>query len=274
LWFLGDEVSKPRYNEFLYAKGKGVFPALLIDEQGDSADIEKFWTISNFDKAHFICEPFKDPTKGDLSIPRFYKRYDLGGLTDAESNTIMYFHDGKPALVEKSLGSGRILMMNSTADIAWSDFAKRKTYLPFIHRCLLYLTRNMSSQTENNSFLVGETVMFENDAVSVQLPDGADKTPEKSGSFSQTDIPGIYTAKKADGSIIKSFAINPSSIESDLNQLSPDEFKSMILGTRAYRNGDSADDDSGIRREIWTYLMIALLVLLLAEVWLGNRTPA
>jgi hypothetical protein len=274
LWFLGDEISKPRYNEFLYAKGNGVFPALLIDEHGDSADIEKFWTISNFDKEHFITEPFKDPTKGDLSIPRFYKRYDLGGLSDAESKTIMYFHDGKPALVEKLLGNGRILLMNSTADVAWSDFAKRKTYLPFIHRSLLYLTKNMSSQAENNSFLIGETVMFESDISSVQLTDSSAITLDKPESFSRTETPGIYTAKKADGSVAKSFAVNLSNIESDLSQLSPDEFKSMILGTRAYRNGDSADDDSGIRREIWTYLMIALLVLLLAEVWLGNRTPA
>ena len=274
-WFLGDEISKPRYNEFLYAKGKGIFPVILIDEQGNPADLENFWTISSLDKDHFIFEPFKDPTKGDLSIPRFYKRFDLGGLTGSDAKTIMHFHDGKPALIEKSLGNGRILLVNSTADIAWSDFPKRKTFLPFIHRCLLFLTRNTDSRTKSDNYLIGESVVIQDDAFSVQLPDGEDKPLENPGVVSETNIPGIYFVKKTDGSILKSFAVNINNIESDLSQLSPDEFKNMILGTRAYKDGNSSDAvESGIRREIWTYLMIALLVFLLAEVWLGNRTPA
>lgn len=275
LWFLGDEISKPRYNEFLYAKGKGVFPAILIDEQGNPADMDKFWTISSLDKDHFIFEPFKDPTKGDLSIARFYKRFDLGGLNESEAKTIMHFHDGKPALIEKFLGSGRILLVNSTADIAWSDFPKRKTFLPFVHRCLLYLTRNTTSQTKSDNYLIGESVVIDEGTSSVQLPDGEDKPLEKPGLFSETNIPGIYFVKKTDGSVIRSFAVNISGVESDLTQLSPDEFRNMILGTRAYKDGKSSDsDDEGIRREIWIYLMIALLFLMLAEVWLGNRTPA
>lgn len=274
IWFLGDEVSVPRYNEYLYAKGSGVFPAMLVKEEGDTTDIENYWTVSDFDEDHFITGLFTDPTKGDLSVARYYRRFDIGGLEEAEARAIMHFSDGRPAVVEKKLGEGRIIMATSTADEAWTDLPRRKIFLPFIHRCMLYVTNISDDQTGSNGFKVGESVRLDEKAVSVEKPGGAKSDVSDTGVFSDTDVPGIYRQIDKRGKTISAFSVNIDPVESDLSQYTAEDIRSIILGTRAGIPGGGQQAGPTSNREIWAYLLIALLILLLGEVWLANHTPA
>ena len=44
------------------------------------------------------------------------------------------FDDGAPALLERRVGSGRVLLWTSSLDLAWNDLPLKPVFLPFVHR--------------------------------------------------------------------------------------------------------------------------------------------
>ena len=44
------------------------------------------------------------------------------------------FDGGAPALLERRVGSGRVLLWASTLDLSWSDLPLKPVFLPFVHR--------------------------------------------------------------------------------------------------------------------------------------------
>jgi len=116
--------------------------------------------------------------------------------------------------------------------------------------------------------------MFEESVVEVELPNGEKTQLDEGEAFRQTETPGVYIARDGEGKVVKAFAVNLDSKESDFEQFTPEELSTVILGTRSRKGIAEYQASFGPRREIWTYLLIALLVLLIAEVWLGNHTPA
>ena len=55
------------------------------------------------------------------------------------SSTLARFDDGQPALLERRIGTGRVLMWTSTLDTAWTDLALKPVFVPFVHRIVRYL---------------------------------------------------------------------------------------------------------------------------------------
>ena len=53
--------------------------------------------------------------------------------------TLARFDDGQPALLERRVGTGRVLMWTSTLDTTWNDLALKPVFLPFVHRVVRYL---------------------------------------------------------------------------------------------------------------------------------------
>ena len=49
------------------------------------------------------------------------------------------FDGGAPALLERRIGTGRVLLWASTLDLAWSDFPLKPVFLPFVHRAVRHL---------------------------------------------------------------------------------------------------------------------------------------
>ena len=54
--------------------------------------------------------------------------------TGAEDRVLARFDDGDAALVERTVGSGRVLVWTSTFDTYWNDFALQPVFLPFMHQ--------------------------------------------------------------------------------------------------------------------------------------------
>ena len=42
-------------------------------------------------------------------------------------------------MLEKKVGSGKVLMWASTVDLYWNDLAVKPVFLPFVHRVVRYL---------------------------------------------------------------------------------------------------------------------------------------
>src|SRR3970282_3051369 len=48
------------------------------------------------------------------------------------------YSNGDPALIEKSVGQGRVLLFTSSFDNVWSDFPLHPVFLPLAHQLIHY----------------------------------------------------------------------------------------------------------------------------------------
>ena len=61
--------------------------------------------------------------------------YGYRRLTAApDARVLARFDDGQPALVERAVGRGRMLVWTSGFDLAWNDLALKPVFLPFVHQ--------------------------------------------------------------------------------------------------------------------------------------------
>ena len=107
-----------------------VLPATLaaaVDRtQGSSA------RLGALEYGNPIFEPFKAARTGDFSSARFYSYRSAVPVKGAQ--IVARFDDGAPALVERRVGNGRVLMWTSSLDLQWTDLPLKSVYLPFVHR--------------------------------------------------------------------------------------------------------------------------------------------
>src|SRR5437763_12351948 len=62
--------------------------------------------------------------------------------------------DGAPSIIERGLGAGRVVVLNTGGGDRWSDLARRKSFVPFVDRLLTHL----ASTGLRRNFAVGEVV--------------------------------------------------------------------------------------------------------------------
>ena len=109
--------------------------------------------LSGMDYGHAVFEPFRAPRSGDFSTARFYSYRGLKAATDA--TVLARFDTGEPALVERTMGRGRVVMFASTLDLSWNDLALKPVFLPFVHQ----LGRHLSGFKEQPAWLtIGEVL--------------------------------------------------------------------------------------------------------------------
>lgn len=272
LIFTGDKVSIIQYNRDLYKDGEGLLPAALEPAEGTLVDASVFWEITNFDETHPIFRPFLDPAAGDLSVPRFQRIHRLGALDEGKARALAFLSEGWPILVEKQFGKGRVLLVPTSGDEAWTDLPKRKVYLPLLHRIVGYLCGVTDTAVAESSYFVGEPVALPAALAKVLDPSGRVLEPKDRSVLRETETPGLYTLRLDDGRE-QALAINVNAVESDLRSYSVVEFRKILSGEAdALARAGLGHDDFADRDEIWQYLFIALLAIMLGETWLANRT--
>lgn len=231
---LGDRVEPQYYKDLLLT----IADLGLGDLTTGRIDPSKFLTVSQADYSSPILSPFRDPHKGDISLPRFYKVYPLKG----GRWILARLSDLSPLLVEGGTGSGRAIVCAAPLNRRWSDLPIRAIYLPLVHRILSYLARDMGRE---RSALVGEefSVELRENPRSVKLvnPEGREVSVEPLvgvGSISLNltglDLPGIHKII-ADGEEIESFSVNVDPMESDLSRIGEEELRRLLPEARLVR---------------------------------------
>jgi hypothetical protein len=98
-----------------------------------------------------------DPSQGDsarVGIRTYYRLAAAGPGT-----TVIASIAGAPAIVERTVGDGavgggKVLLFNTSADDAWSDLPRRKSFVPLVDRMLEYLAGGVARR----SFTAGEPI--------------------------------------------------------------------------------------------------------------------
>ncbi len=280
--FLGESVSANRYNN----EWRELLPARLGNHEG-VAENDPAWHLGEYDKAAWVFSAFQQPHSGNLSLAEFTRRFTL--TPHAGSSVLAAFDDGMPFILERKVGRGKILLVNTSSDSAWTDWPKHKTFVPWLHTAGYSLAGRSAGQEQAlaASFVSGsETDMELGDASAkkefkLSRFDGKKSavTSDAEGRIRDVplEVPGIYSLHESSGREIRRFAVNCPVQESDLAGFAPLDFERQMTRTSEPVHpvqvaGLFADSKQAV--ESWRYLLFGALALLLIEPLVANRTLA
>ena len=228
-----------------------------------------------------------DPTYGNLSQVEF-ETWHLLAKDDGVEDTKVLATIGRdvPAIIERSLGAGKVMLFNTTANDTWSDLPRRKSFVYLVDRLVDYL----AGGAKRGMFTIGETVILplrghaRNAEVTVTTPGGNTLRPLVSQIAGQSVVQlrpqteaGIYDVsyEGESGPVSFPFVVQPG--ENDSLFLVADE-KTLRswwqpAEVKFYRpDPQSGSIDLGISRVLFEPWMIFLAcAVLLGEMFLVHR---
>lgn len=201
--FVGPSIDQAHYNTKMHDPLRPT-TCLLPTPLGDRSATDA--RIAQVRWRHPIFAALSDPVYSDLGQVRF-EQYFRMPYSEAVTDTVLAtIGDAAPAIIERGLGEGHVLVMNMTPNDAWTDLPRRPSYIVMLDRMVSYLTGG----TARNTFSLGEVVRItlpENatDApVTVRPPTGAVMTVASTPSATRRVVqieglaePGVYEVRYA-----------------------------------------------------------------------------
>jgi hypothetical protein len=255
--------------------------ALPGQHAGETIDDRPAERLAPVDRRHPMLASF--PAQGDgLSSARFFKYMLLEPVPDSsDRSVVLRFESGAPALVERSVGKGRVLLLATTVDREWTDLPIRPGFLPLVRESARRLVGGSDSEA-TPSILVGETrelaLAADDRRLEVTRPDGSvwvakhDRAGTgRTVAFAETDEPGVYRVAAAgpDGALTPrpadGFVVNVDVRESNPARLPPDKRPDRVLLAAA------GGQPPKHKVELWHALAGALIAFVLVESLLTLR---
>jgi hypothetical protein len=202
----------------------------------------------------------------------------------AGAQVLARFDGGAPALVERKVGTGRVLLWASTLDLSWSDFPLKPVFLPFVHRTV----RHLAAYSEPAPWVtVGQVLdaSFGSGAAArprgrvVLAPSGRRMAVDDEGSeVLELTEAGFYEVRgQAGDTDVTVLASNVDPGESDLSAMDP---KEIVAAAAGGVDGDQTSASAGVTatpesqersQRLWWYLLCAGILLLGADTIISNR---
>lgn len=244
--------------------------------------------------SHPVCRAFADDPEAQAALSQAL--FDKCWTFDVSPDTrvLMSFNDRdrRPALLERSLGRGRVLLFSSAMDNngpasrLWNEsFINNWVFLMFLDQTMQYLT---GATDVRRNFSVGEPVEIPVPAdrrfgqyrvarPRFRLTEGSFPFEEKSILLTDIDEAGHYQLRSADEDVVYTvdFAANDLDRESDLQVIHNDEL-TALLGEERFsrvRNPDQLDRAVNLGRigiEVFPVLMGLLIILFCLEHLMAN----
>lgn len=232
--------------------------------------------LSGLGADHPAFEIFRAPRSGDVSTARFFRYRTFRPGNGAA--ILARFDDGGVALTERTLGRGRVVAFTSGLDNGWNDLPVQPVFLPFVHQLVEYLA---GYQPPRLSYTVGEVLDVRQWAgeLSIETPSGLRVASGGRDAAVPHELreSGLYTLRLLErGQEPVAVAVNPDPAESDLTRMDPAELARRISADpSAPVPGPTGEALSAPERErrqgLWWYILLAVLLLLVAETLTSNR---
>ena len=211
------------------------------------------------------------------------------------ANTVIPFSNGQPALVERSVGKGRVMVFATPiADDAqdpelWNLLVVGSQSWPFFmlsNEMMLYLAGNGE---ERLNYSAGETVTIQlpekqrQMIFSLRTPEGEDfpqAVDQKTGTLTMTttNSAGNYLLRSGgtEGGVRIGFSVNVPAASTDLARLTDDEFKDLLgkERIRLSRGRSEIERDVNLGRtgqEMYPLLILLVAIVLGGEHLLANK---
>ena len=214
-------------------------------------------------------------------------QYALLGSEGSETTGILArFSNGTPAMIESKLGLGRVLLLTTTIDRDWSDFAMRSSFLPLMQTATVYLAGRLGNMDQPRTIVTQPVMLKEppgEGPLVIEQPDGMSTAVASDGRgsvrFAKTMTAGHYELKRQTNSEFSvPFSVNVDRRDSRLvrGDLAAINETLMVPGRADAprgqidaRPGSEAPDP--FRSDVWPFVLVALFGLLLAETWVVIR---
>ncbi len=284
--FLGDLCDAESYNRTLFGGPDALLPARLGPALAGGAEPGGY-SLAKAELSGPVMGFFR--SAGGLDAVRCTRARELDLATAPDASVDARLVPGNlPFLVTARAGEGRIAVVNSTADAAWSNLPLKPAFTAMVQRLAVWLLEP-GSRCQN--LLAGESCRLSlplaavHATVGVRLPDGrtAGLSPTVRGEraaveFADTAVPGFYefTWNGERGPERRLLAVNVDPAESDLAALDQAALRELAGGaaltwTDATAPGEQAKLFARGGREFWRAVFVALLAVLGLETLLGRR---
>jgi hypothetical protein len=278
LVLLGPRARRDAYNTELYRSGKGWLPCRV----DDVASAEPSTTLDGARLLHPALAIFEKDGKNRLAeLPfRRWRHVTVGEQSGASTPAV--FTGGDPWLIEKSVGTGRVLVMTTPLDRSWDNGLASAWEFPVLAHELVYYLAGLGSDrfqpSPGQPVRVGPDLFFPPWSPSppvagvLHRPDGTTRPLLVHAWPGIVDAPGpagTYRIALGDRPAFP-VVVPDDANESDLTPMSDDDRR--LLGERAgIQFGAEATSASGGDHDLWRICFILLIVFLCVESWLAGR---
>ena len=267
LIFTGDNISAASCSS-LNEVGLGVG---IIGEPRVTVDLP--WRVSRWDETHPAFQPLSDPQHGDLRRLIFaaYTRV----TPSPEASVVMQFGTGDPAILESRVGEGSVMWLTVSCGRDWSDWSRSRLFLPLVHQLLGYEVGLVQGGRIKTRLVDLEP---KPDRLNGEVRGMRKNRSDDSNSMANQPnelvlLPGVWRFPR----YAEVVNINP--LESDVERCDREEFENRF-GMKFVDSDDSTSPkvEMGnvelMQDEVWHWAACALLVVILIEGFVGNRTTA
>ena len=239
--------------------------------------------LGDIDFTHPIFAPFGEPQFSDFSHIHFWKHRRWAMPENIRGRALAKFDDGSAALAQIPVGKGNLLVLGAGWHPAESQLAVSTKFLPLMQ---IILDWSGGAAPARSQFQIGEAIPSPGgagDSLTWRKPNGKVVALGGSAAFTDTDLPGIYTA--TDGSKVRRFAVNVPLDESRTAALSADDLARLgvpLTSTvvAAAATSPSAQHQVQLevlenRQKLWRWAIVGILAIALVEIglagWLSRR---
>jgi hypothetical protein len=244
--------------------------------------------------SHPILAAFRERT---TSVPwnaaPIFKHWVLDPLA-ADSVTVVPFGNGRPALVDRQVGDGRVVTvatpvtdpLRPSGRTAWNELPTSDEAWPYVvlvNELMMYVTNSTSTKL---NYTAGETAALANDASDYperyQLFSPLEEPQEVRSHEGEvvvrfTEHAGTYRLKGVrDRPVVRGFSVNLALAATDLTRLPADKLDTL-LGKSRYQLATNKDEiqlevgEARVGREFYSHLLVLFVVMLSVEQLMANR---
>lgn len=287
--FPGDQVDAGSYEAHLHRGGTGLLPAAL--------DVVRDAPITGMSVEAFEDSPLRLLTTiapEALQMIRTHRSVKVGIAPAAAETTrvLARWDDGEnsPAILERRVGRGRVLLWTTPADRAWGDWPTESTFLMGVCEASLAIADRGAGGLNHEA---GAPIVLDTGGERVATPkltgsDGASvgrlvartEGGEEVVAFEGVTRAGPVTAAWVDASgkaIERALAVGPAASESSMVRVGREELLGWTasLAPQLVHHTEIEQLLQSDGKELWRSLALAALIMLALEsvlmVWVGRR---
>ncbi len=241
---------------------------------------------------HPALAVFRDTSTMNLGSARFLSYFPLETVADESAKVILRFGNGDPALVERKVGLGKVIVGASSAGATWNQLPLKPVFVPYVYQLLSYLGQGATAHRNlrlDESLFLSLPLTDANKPVRITAP-GGKATAQNSAlgaqgvtfSYSDTAHSGVYRVAVDNSKTTDVFAVGLPAGEGNLTYADPgaQARTAGIPSNRFTVTTTPAQMEASVSRsrygtEVWRPLLWAILPLLfleslLAQLW-GRR---
>ena len=232
---------------------------------------------------HPLFAPLAGAQFNDFTKIRFWKHRLIKPESLGDATVLARFETGAAAILEKTVGKGRLVVFASGWQRLDSQLARSSKFVPLMTGLLEGRTPPALGGALHVVYdrVPMPPIELAAKPLAVHHPDGTiTAVPRGDAYFSDTGLPGVYAVDTADGS--RSFAVNLDPRESKTAAL--EDVTLEKLGCRLASHSPKPFDQSELRQmyntelenrqKLWRTLILATIGVLIVETWLAGRRAA